>query len=948
MARTAVDKETKEINKLWWLGKQFQFGDFVYIQPHNLLDPYLIGRLTKIVPIPSRNKVRYVDGECMTEDAYDIHVQSFGRHKDFGGDYFKDAMEYKEHKPRDERRLYLTPKTRKYDVERLIGKCNAVHGKRVADLEAYKLLSDTFYVLDQIPEVEADSTNYGKYREELLEPLPETDFEDSCDANKMVNEEKARREEFAKAGRKLPAMDVFAGCGGLTHGLDAGGAVETRWAVEWDVEAASTFKKNFPHATMYNEDVNKLLHQARKEELGVKTRQLRDRSGKLMPRMPKRGQVDFLYGGPPCQDFSAANRFRKANSIKNSLLTVYLSLLDHYQPAHFMLENVKDLLYHRLGSTQKTKHKVSGGIESGSVKFIIRALMSLGYSAQYNVLQAAELGSPQSRRRLFFMGTKLGIRLPLYPQPTHTCFTVATHTRNKGVSAPHGPVSIGDAISDLPQFDWGVVIPEDDKVWLKERAKHVRQAKFPLERGLYVGRLIQRYGQPPISNYQSWSRNGQSTDAPLRNHYTSHFQEAGLLRVLGVPMIPLANWKDVPQHYIAEGLKKRRNVPRFNNRYQRLDSSSALQTCMTTMDPSSLAVIHPYNRRTLSVRELARAQGFPDWFSWEDGLDEQGRKRGGSRGVMMKPKACIKQIGNAVSGCHGLPLGKAIFEVEYERWVKEGKPQMEGRRLSIQLIPGQGVYVVDSDSEFISESDSGSIIEVESDHVDSEEEDFDAKDESGSEDEPKFMFAPKTDKPNVQPIIRLNSVGGNEVIVISDDEDAPPRRPKGTFVNGHRRPGIGKSAAATKKRAYQEELKLTTDESSGDELEVEDSNSDSDSRNLFVVQGIDAHPRDEMNYEEFEQWLAVDGGRFLNHEAATSGDRLAEITELERGSGTQVGSVANKPPCYSADRLKKSAPTPAKQEARRGAFVESDSESEELIVIVGIRKRRRTSSASLQ
>ena len=888
-----MDRETKEINRLWWLEKQFQLGDFVYIQPHNLMNPYLIGRLTKIVPIPSRNQARYVDGELMTEDAYDIHVQGFRRHKEFAGDYFKDAMEYKEHKPRDERRLYMTPKIRKYDVERLIGKCNAVHGKRVEDLEAYKLLSDTFYVLDQIPDVEADSTNYGKYREELLKPLPEADFEDSCDANKMVNEDKARREEFAKDGRKLLAMDVFAGCGGLTHGLDAGGAVETRWAVEWDVEAASTFKKNFPHATMYNEDVNKLLHQARKEELGVKTRQLRDRSGQLMPRMPKRGHVDFLYGGPPCQDFSGANRFRKANSIKNSLLTVYLSLLDHYQPAHFMLENVKDLLYHRLGSAQKTKHKVSGGIESGSVKFIIRTLMSLGYSAQYNVLQAAGHGSPQSRRRVFFMGTKLGIRLPLYPQPTHTCFTVATHTRNKGVSAPHGPVSLGEAISHLPQFDWGVVIPEDDKVWLKERAKHIRQAKFPLERGLYVGRLIQPYGQPPISNYQSWSRNGQPADAPLRNHYTSHFQEAGLLRVLGVPMIPLANWKDVPQHYIAEGLMKRRNVPRFNNRYQRLDASSAFQTCMTTMDPSAVAVIHPYNRRTLSVRELARAQGIPDWLTWEDGLDEQGCKRGGSRGVPLKPKACIKQIGNAVSGCHGLPLGKAIFEVEYERWVKEGKPQMESRRLSIQLIAGKGVYVGDSDSESISESESDSIIEVESDDGDSDEEDFDAKDESGDEDEIKVMFAPKSGKPNLQPVISLNSVGGNEVIVISDDEDAPPSRPQRTLVNGHARPGIGKHAGATKKRRYREDIELTTDESSGDEVE-DDSESNSDSRNLFVVQGIDAPPRDEMNDEEFDEWLAVDGGRFENQEAATSGDRMAEIVNLERGNGTPVGFVAEK------------------------------------------------------
>ena len=114
------------------------------------------------------------------------------------------------------------------------------------------------------------------------------------------------------------------------------------------------------------------------------------------------------------------------------------------------------------------------------------------------------------------------------------------------------------------------------------------------------------------------------------------------------------------------------------------------------------------------------------------------------------------------------------------------------------------------------------------------------------------------------------------------------------------------------------------------------------------MQGIDAPPRDELDDDEFEEWLAVDGGRFEDQEAATSGDRLDEITKLERGTGNPVG-VANKPRS-SADRAEKSivaAVLGNKSKARRGAFVESDSEFEELIVNVGVRKPRRTSSASL-
>ncbi len=869
---------TNEVTKLWWDGKQYDIGDFAYIQLEDLSKPFDIGRIIELKSAPVRAKARRINGDLTMEEAFDVHVQVFKRYDKFAEDYFKVAMEYGEHTPRDARRLYQTPSERKYVHERLMGKCHVVHGDRGEDLKAYTLLPDTFYVLDMVPE--GVGRSHGRWKKDDLQPLSEADFKDSCEPNVMANEARRRKEEFASAGRKLLAMDVFAGCGGLTHGLDGGGAVETRWAIEWDSKAAATFKHNFPHATVYNEDVNRLLHQARKEEAGIATKPLRGRNGKVMPKMPKRGEVDFLYGGPPCQDFSGANRFRKSNSIKNSLLTVFLSLLDHYQPAHFMLENVRDMLHHRLGSTQVNAHQVKGGIESGTVKFILRALTSLGYSAQYNVMQAAELGSPQSRRRVFFQGTRLGIRLPLYPQPTHVCGgskeAVSTHTKSRGYSAPHAMVSVGDAIADLPAFDWGVVIPEDDKQELKERARHVRQATYPLDKAPAVahavGRPAQKYKSPPLSLYQSWLRSGkQSPGSLIKNHYTIWTHEAGLLRTMSIPLGLCTNHSDsLNPSYFTDGFHGRvRKAPAYYvKRYQRLDWKGCIGTVMTVMDPTSQACLHPSQRRVLSVREYARMQGFPDWFEWDDGTDANGKRRergwDGEKGAQ-RAKDMVRQIGNAVSGCHGLALGKAIFEVEYERWAKEGKPVME-RKVAVRVHSGVSVPVDPEDD---------SIYDVSSGDEDGAFED----DEYGGLGNTGWYHQkikrerhmrgtasrhdPIADSNRLKfrPVVELNAEGSNKVVVVShsskyyEDEDDDFKY----------------SCSNKKKRnadlGFLKDRQLSPfeegNEDNGNPLSDDDEDDDEDGDALFVTQPdpLNGAPlRDEVDDEEFELLLAQ--GRF--------------------------------------------------------------------------------------
>jgi DNA (cytosine-5)-methyltransferase 1 len=357
-------------------------------------------------------------------------------------------------------------------------------------------------------------------------------------------------------------MKVFSGAGGLAVDLDQSEAVITEWAIEIDTLASH------PSAKVYNHDANVLLRRAIEEYLGTNRGPLMDLVQKPLPRMLWPGEVDFLYGGPPCQDFfckflpfklcnntnrgqnfKKCNQYQKANSIKNSLLTTYLSYVDHYRPGYFLLMNVQDLLSHQLGSTQVNIHTTRGGIEMASAKFIIRAL-TLGCQVQFSVLQAAEHGTPQSRLRIFIWGSKPGYPLPKYPDPTHF-FAGRTPkpTRRAQRSVPHHSVTVGDAISDLPAFDWTMDIPGESAI---ERAARDRRAEnitqVPLLEGFNVkiGADIQVYSSRLIlSEYQRELRwNLRATS--VQNHYTCRWSDETLIRIMRIPMRPGANHLNLP------------------------------------------------------------------------------------------------------------------------------------------------------------------------------------------------------------------------------------------------------------------------------------------------------------------------------------------------------------------------------------------------------------------
>jgi DNA (cytosine-5)-methyltransferase 1 len=179
---------------------------------------------------------------------------------------------------------------------------------------------------------------------------------------------------------QLCAIDLFAGAGGLSLGLGAAG-----WdivaAVERDVDAASTYQRYHPAAQVYQQDIEQL-------ELGQ-----------------YHGQLELVAGGPPCQPFSVGGLRRGQHDGRDGI-PQFVRALRQISPPLFLLENVPEL-----AGTRHHQYFTE----------MLAQLAQLGYNLSWTVLQAADLGVPQLRRRLFVAGSRAGLgQLGALPRPAGT------------------------------------------------------------------------------------------------------------------------------------------------------------------------------------------------------------------------------------------------------------------------------------------------------------------------------------------------------------------------------------------------------------------------------------------------------------------------------------------------------------------------------------------------
>ncbi len=217
---------------------------------------------------------------------------------------------------------------------------------------------------------------------------------------------------LAKQRRNRPtALDLFAGCGGLTEGLKAAG-FRVLGAVEIEEKSAETYKLNHPEVHLWIKDIQDL------STLTV-TRKLALRKGRL----------DLLAGCPPCQGFSTMrtlNGHRSNRDRRNDLLFEFLRFVEGLRPKAIMMENVPGLA------------------RNGRFKEFCARLRELGYIGKYDVLDAANYGVPQRRQRLIYLA---GFKRPVaFADPRKKEKTV-----RQAISILRPAGNSGDSLHDIPE-----------------------------------------------------------------------------------------------------------------------------------------------------------------------------------------------------------------------------------------------------------------------------------------------------------------------------------------------------------------------------------------------------------------------------------------------------------------------------------------------------------------
>jgi len=204
--------------------------------------------------------------------------------------------------------------------------------------------------------------------------------------------------------RKLKVIDLFAGAGGFTLGFVQTGKFEPVFANDFNAYAAKTYNANFGDHCVHG-DINDLL-----ENPSI--------------RLPR---VDIVIGGPPCQGFSLLNKQREGDPRKE-LWRAFLDVVRRVKPAVFVMENVPELL------------------ASQEFQRIKTTAVDLGYVINQKILNAADFGVPQRRKRAIVLASQYGF-IPM-PKPTHG------DLRRTGNLFENGTLpweTVERAIGDLPE-----------------------------------------------------------------------------------------------------------------------------------------------------------------------------------------------------------------------------------------------------------------------------------------------------------------------------------------------------------------------------------------------------------------------------------------------------------------------------------------------------------------
>lgn len=398
-----------------------------------------------------------------------------------------------------------------------------------------------------------------------------------------------------KNTKKFTFIDLFAGCGGLSEGFykqDFHGLTH----VEYDHFACESLRTRMKHYGYSKENISVL-------ETDITDKNIIDQ----IETEINNSKVDILIGGPPCQSFSSLGRAKDENAMqddpRNYLFESYEKILNHFKPKIFVFENVTGLLTAKLGK-EKT------------VNIILKKLgknYKLIKDPYKMVLNSCDYGVPQIRKRIILIGVRKDLKLEpeeIYKNIIKTHYNPESSSKEKINKQKY--VTVKEAISDLPKIKPGEgtkTIKHNIKIWNDYLSKVRRK-----DDNFIHDHIARNHNEIDRKRYREMSKNKWTfKDLLEKNPSLNHIKQ----RVFGNSYV--VQFWDKPARTIIAHLYKDGNQ-----------------------------FIHPdYNQeRTITPREAARLQSFPDDFVFEGTKTQQ-----------------YKQIGNAVPPLMAEAIAKSIKKV---------------------------------------------------------------------------------------------------------------------------------------------------------------------------------------------------------------------------------------------------------------------------------------------
>jgi DNA (cytosine-5)-methyltransferase 1 len=420
---------------------------------------------------------------------------------------------------------------------------------------------------------------------------------------------------LAQASGRLRVVDLFAGAGGFSEGFRQAG-FDIAAGMDIDPDACATYAANFPCTTAICGD--------------VRQPQVREAV------MATAAGVDVVIGGPPCQAFSQVrNHSRLIDDPRNSLYREFVATVKDTRPTVFLMENVPGMA--QMGVRAQVEQDLALDGE---------------YEVNARLVDAADFGVPQTRKRLIFLGVRRGLGLsPLLPTGTGAVSALTLVRDGKELRV------VARSDDDLPLLD-RLADPNDTSVVSAAQAISDLQQLTP-DRDQSSEPIVTL--PVPDSAYQRLMRVGRG--GALANVSLPRINRDTVARLNGVP--PGGNYRDLPDELRVRYISGQKWGPSNGSgnlgrshyyAYRRLHPSIWGWTLNTKAD----SVYHYHLARSLSVREFARLQSFPDRFLFTTDSrrgELPGRIRGGAA------HSRYRQVGNAVPPLLAAAIAREIATI---------------------------------------------------------------------------------------------------------------------------------------------------------------------------------------------------------------------------------------------------------------------------------------------